>query len=600
MLYRLIDNLFRLAFGLLGWILLWPFALLRRRARHFVRLDLKDGFHLAPRRTGLLARRARAGTYSALDEALNEVERSGRAEGVVLHLHSPRLTLADADMLRTRLERTRAKGKRVVVHLDSGGPTDALLSQGADTVLMSPPGRIMLLGFQVEMLFLRRVLERLGLRGQFLHLGRYKTAGHMFTRDGTSEAQRENATALVTDLRRLVCERLAPDTAPDAGWPFDLPLYDVGHARRAGLITHRAYPEQVAVTLQAEAAEGDEPFDPMGHYGDDEVMAEHVDKLDSLKRVKVHKPKRFRRLRPRPIRLRPLRARKEIVVVEMAGMIVDDPAETGGVMARSSQISPAPVRKLFKQLRQDRGVVGVVVTIDSRGGSALASDLIWREMRRLRATKPVVAYMRSVAASGGYYIAVGADEIISNPLTITGSIGVVMGKFSIDQALDRAEVGREVLLGTAFAGLLSPRQPFTAPQIEALRADLRRAYQRFVSRVGVGRPLRHDQIHELARGRVYTGVQAAKVGLVDATGGLESAVERVAELAEYDRKRLRVSYESIHKRSLFSAMQGATAGSELGALGTLAEPLADALSWASLVQSSAILAYCDVKVSSSG
>ena len=607
MISRAVINVLILARALFEWALLWPFAVLRRRKRRFVSIDLKGRFGLSSQRR--LWRRRTARTYEDLDTLLEQIARSRGIEGVILRIRGLEVSLADASVLRSRLSRFRECGKRVVAHFDAAGATELVLSGAADTVLMSPAGQITLLGLKIELLFLRDLLSRLGIRAQFLHIGKYKTAANMFVRRDSSEAQREEAKRLLTQLTSLVVSLVSRDDTVANGekaafgetrsespmWPFERPLFDASRARICGLIHHQAYPDQVVTRLRAEASE--QPFDPLATFGDDEKREELAKRLQELPRVWVQNESSFNGTRPRPVRLRPLlRRRRSIVTVEMSGLIVDDQAEPP-FGRRAPRITPTAVRRVFRDLRSASRIAGVVLAIDSRGGSAGASDLIWHEVRRLAEKKPVVAFLRSVAASGGYYIAVGAEEIIACPMTITGSIGVIIGKFSIDEVLHRAEIHSETLAGSTFSTLFSAQHPFDEAQIEALQQELRAAYKRFVSRVAIGRGLSRGDVHQLGRGRIFTGDKATAVGLVDAVGSLEDAARRVAERAGIARGKLSLEHRHLDKRGFLATLAGR--GEALAPLMPPQWPKQwlDAMQVCELAQRNPILAYCDIAVS---
>jgi protease IV len=591
--FRVVLNLLVLVVRGLEWLLLWPFVLLRSRARRFVVFDLKQGFRLAPR-PGLAGRLGTDPSYATFDGHLRRVEADRQVEGVLVRVLGPHVSPTDAALLQRRLLRARALGKRVVCFVESGGVTTMTIAAAADTVMMAPAGRLMMPGLAFELTFLRDLLRRLGLRAQFIHIGRYKTAGHVFTRRGPSRAQHRMMRLLLDDLGDTLGERLDRHSrGPEQRWPRweEGPSLGPVQARRLGLIEQRAYPDQVRARLQAERA-GDD-FEPFATSGDEELAKLHRDKLAALPTVSIETPSQHALRRPKPLRLVPLfGGRPRIEVVEMSGVILPDEA-VGGALGGRAHIAPGAVRRVFKALRVDRRVKAVVLAIDSRGGSALASDLIWREVRRLRQRKPVIAVMRSVAASGGYYIAVGADEILADEATLTGSIGVVAGKFSVGRALRRVDVRAATLTLGEHATLLSARHAWTKRDIDVLRADVRESYRRFVSRVALGRGMKARRVHLLARGRVYTGRQARAFGLVDGLGTVDDAIARAAERAGVSLERAQVGYRSLVKPTLRSLLTGAFVDAGEGAwllpaLGPLAEEVLPLLR---LLNRDPVLAY---------
>lgn len=583
---RILANLLILTRAIVEWFLLWPFVLLRKRRRHLVSFELGDGLRLSEPR-GLAARFDKRFSYAAFDATLTRLETSGSIEGVVLALKEPTISLADAILIRRRLERFRSKGRRVVCHFDAADTACMVIARAADTVVMSPPGRITLFGLRFELLFLRDLLHRIGLAGQFIHIGRFKTAAHMFTHRRSSHAQRGNAELLLDDLDRTI-ESLLTTNRTDS----ESPWCDVVKARQTGMITHQGYADQLATRLRAEGA--DEPFDPMATYGQPEQIENNLAQLKKLKPVWLQESTSFTSLRPRPLRLVPLfGTRPAIAVVELSGMILPD-SGSKGLTSNRPKITPKAVQRVLERVAKNRAIKGVVLAIDSRGGSALASDLIWRNVRTLAEKKPVVALIRSVAASGGYYIAVAAHEIVATDTSITGSIGVIAGKIVVEKALERANITSEILTNSPFATLLSPRHPFTPLQIDALRNEIRDTYRRFVNRVAIGRSIRSHRVHLLGRGRVFSGNQAKRVGLVDRVGTLDDAIVRVCELANVPTSKCRIRWHELQKPGLMKMLGGVQSfAPQIEILRTFEPAVVEILDLVHLLQNDSVVAYFD-------
>jgi protease-4 len=214
-----------------------------------------------------------------------------------------------------------------------------------------------------------------------------------------------------------------------------------------------------------------------------------------------------------------------VAVLHLQGPIVLE--ESG----RSPSIQARKVLPILRRLREDEGVGAVVLHVDSPGGSALASDLMWREVDQLRRSKPVVAAFEDVAASGGYYLSAPAQEIVARPTTLTGSIGVFGGKLVMAEGLRKVGVHSQEILGAPNANLFSPSRHFTADQRQRFKASLQRFYDGFVERVADGRGVDEDEIEPHCRGRVWTGRAALERKLVDRHGDLEHAVDRARILA---------------------------------------------------------------------
>ena len=593
MITRLILNIVGLVFSAVEWALLWPAHLFRARRRNFVKFKLQGTFKLAGPTSFLARRRGSDCSLERLAKVLRRVESRPGIEGVLVSVGRASLAAADAELVRSELQQVRDKGKRVVVHFDGAGPAEMIVASAADTVLMSPAGQIMLLGPKAELQFLRRPLGRLGVKPQFLHIGKFKTAAHMFIRETASDSQRSETERIVEGMGGQIASliRHGESDSNRAAWPFSRPLYDVQRARLAGLIDHHAYPDQVGLRLRAE---GIDDLDALATEGNAAKRLKVEAELKKVPKVHFRSAKTVHKARPRPIRWRPILKRNQpVAIVDMSGMILDD-SVSSSPFQQNPTITPKSVRRVFKDLRERSQVRAVVLAIDSRGGSAAASDLIWHEVRRLRQKKPVIAFLRSVAASGGYYIAVGADHIVAQELTLTGSIGVIMGKFSTADALSRLEIGTETLAAAPFATLLSSRSPFDDHQVALLKEELRSTYRRFVSRVAIGRSLKSDEVHRLARGRIFTGSEAKVVHLVDDVGSIQTAVNLAAKAAKIPTDRVELDFLSLEKSGLLSHLGlGGLGGSSPFAGMVVPSKLAELTSFMSQLRQNPILAYSD-------
>jgi protease-4 len=218
----------------------------------------------------------------------------------------------------------------------------------------------------------------------------------------------------------------------------------------------------------------------------------------------------------------------KVAVIYAVGPIMDSAGETASLFG-GGVVTPDETIKAIRQAEEDATVKAIVLRVDSPGGSALASDLIWREV--VRAKKPIVASMAETAASGGYYISMGADKIIAEPGTLTGSIGVVGGKFAIEGLLNKIGVNTEVISRGKSSGVFSMTDPFTGPEREAWMRLMTDCYGQFTGKAAEGRKMELAKVQELAQGKIYTGRQAVANGLVDKLGTLEMAVTDAKVLA---------------------------------------------------------------------
>ncbi len=478
-----------------------PLALIRSGGQPPVLRDVVAAIHRAaddPRVAGLIAR----------------VQLSSAAAGPVQEL---REAIADFTAVKPSLAWAETYP----------GTLSYYLASAFGEVWMQPSGMVGLIGFATNATFLRTALDKAGIEAQFFARGEYKSAANMFTQDSYTDAHREADGALVGSLHAQVRQAVAEARRLDADVVDAL-------ADRAPLLRDDA----VEAGLIDRIGFRDEAYDRIaelaGHQQDSPVDA---DDPDSPPRLYLTRYASATTGRP-PVPTPPIPGRKNkpaIAVVTVAGAIVSG--------AGGPQLSPLANRSVggdtiaaaLREAVADDDIAAIVLRVDSPGGSVNGSETIWRAVQRAReAGKPVVASMGAVAASGGYYIAAGADTIVANPGTITGSIGVLTGKLVARQLKDRLGVGSDTVRTSANADAWSINAPFTAEQHGQIEALTDLFYDDFVARVAQGRDLSTEQVDAVARGRVWTGADAAERGLVDELGGLRTAVRRAKVLAGLD------------------------------------------------------------------
>jgi protease-4 len=536
LLFALLLNLFilprRWSLKFAQWL---PF--LRGRERRFVKLTLPDGLALsakAQRLGPLVIGRGGAGPWWDFVDLIGQLAADKRVEGVYFKLDGVRFGAAEGRQITAQLERLRAAGKRIVCHMDQGALGDYLLATAADTILMSPPGRLYTFGLSLGMISAREALQKAGIEASFVHLGRFKTATHHFTRRRPTRPQtlmmRQLLRGLAGELLARVQDRrgLSPERARAL---LDLAPLTAHDARRLGFLDGAVYSDQIKETLEATGEPGREVA------------------LLTAQAWQRQQPPALRPLRPR--------RRPTVAVLHLKGTIMHD-LPGGGAQLRQ-MITPKPIIEAISALRKDKYVKAVVLHIDSPGGSALASDLIWRQLRKLAQDKPLIASLGNVAASGGYYLAVAAHKIVAQRESLTGSIGVIAGKLSGGPLLQKLGVHIEHLREGAVAGFSSMDEPLGEAEAANLRRDIRAFYRRFLHRVWLGRGIPRRQLHRLARGRVYTGAQAHRVGLVDALGDLDDAIALACQEAHLDRADVRVRFVDHRGGGLKKMIQPAAA-----------------------------------------
>ena len=482
-----------------------------------------------------------------LIERLDKAAADSRVKGVVIVVESPDLGRGRAEEIRAAIGRIRKAGKPVAACLVSGAPVHYAVAAACDTITMPPAATLELTGVRTEMMFFKSMLDRLGVAAEILQVGEFKGAGEPLTRDSMSPALRAQYESFVGDLYEQLVERVAADRGLSEERVRN--LIDVG-------------------VFTPEAARNETLIDAVGY--EDEVVAAVADRIgeESPKLARDYAERKFDQelsgvgglvtlmeLFSGRKQAAPLGKNRRIAVVHVTGEIREGKGADDLLMGGAA--GSETVMKAIRDAAKDDQVAAIVLRIDSPGGSALASDLIWREAER--AKKPVVASLSDIAASGGYYIAAAADRIVAAPGTLTGSIGVVGGKVAVGEALGKVGVHTDVVSKGKNAGWLSMQEPFTAGEREAFMATMKEVYRLFTSKVAAGRKLDQATVEKLAEGRVFTGRQAMANGLVDRLGTLDDAIDEAKKLAGIDADDAIDRVLLPEPRSLFDDLLGSTA-----------------------------------------
>ena len=517
---------------------------------------------------------------------LRQASQDPSVEAVALYLGTLRAGWAQLEEVREAIALLQERGRTVHVYVERPGHAEYFLACACDRIATSPLTSLGVVGLRSEVTFFKGALDLLGVQAHFEAAGEYKSFGEPFTRESMSEAYRESldfvlralhgsfvaAVAEGRGLEAQVVQRLIDD----GPWSAD-------EALDAGLVDEVVYPDRWKRALRQRL--GDAPRRGAAGRRDAAPDLEAGDRG-----VDAPAPAGKKRLRSRSAVswLRPWtwldrldrwgRPSDLVAVVVASGSIIDSDA----AHAPRGRIAARPLSALLTAVRNDRRVKAVVLRVDSPGGSGLASDLLWRDLRRLRKKKPLIASMGSTAASGGYYLSMAADRIFADAGTITGSIGVVAGKFELSGLLAKVGLRREVFSYGRNTGLFSPTDGLDEHGRERLRAQLDVFYEAFVGKAASCREQEHDAVERHARGRIWTGRQAVERGLVDEVGGLRRAVEDAAERGGCGAGWRAVAFE-VERPGWWSRAQSLVPGAD-SAMRAAADELTDGWSEGGLVQ----------------
>jgi protease-4 len=468
---------------------------------------------------------------------LRKAKRDPRIKSVLLipgSLDSP--YWAKVQELRDAVLDFRKSGKKVTAFLEFGGDREYYLASAADHVFLMPGSTLDLTGVASYEVFLRGTFDKIGASADYVKIGEYKTAPNQYTERQMTPAHREMTTSLNRDMYDQLVSGIAAarkKTEPAVRDLVDRGPFAPDDALRFGLVDDLAYEDQL-----------------------DDRVAEMRSGSTALRRIEGDD---YERVSPESVGLRP---RSRIGVLYAVGAIVS--GKSGFDPLNGSVVGSETLVEQIRRVRDDKSLKAIVLRIDSPGGSSVASDVIWRELmitRDQKPSRPLVVSMSDLAASGGYYIAMPAQAIVAEPGTLTGSIGVFAGKLVSGGALEKLGVTEQTVKDGANADIFSPFTPFTAAQRDKVQTLIDGFYRSFIERAAQSRHTTPEQIDALGRGRVWTGAQARERGLVDALGGLDTAValakERAGVPADEDVEL--VSYAP--RRSLYEALTESFRGS---------------------------------------
>ncbi len=448
-------------------------------------------------------------------EGLRRAARDARVAGLVAHIGTRQPTLAQSGELRAAVAEFRAAGKLAVCWSETFGELGPgnvgyHLATAFDEIWLQPSGDVGLVGFAAEAVFLRDALDKLGVQPQLGQRYEYKTAADTFLQSSMTEANREMVTRLVESSTETL-------------------VADVAAGRGLSVAAVRSFLDAAPVGAQDALAGG--LVDRLGYR--DEVYDELRRRLGEVELRYVERHGRDGVTQARDAVSR--RGKPVVALVHAVGPIHLGRSRSAPLSGRS--IGSDSLAAALRSASADDAVKAVVLRIDSPGGSYVASDAIRREVIALRRTgRPVVASMANVAASGGYFIAMPADRVVASPGTITGSIGVLAGKQVVRETLERVGIRREVVGSGRYADMFSSDRPFDDEEWARLEGWLDRVYDDFTTKAAEDRGIPVEELRAVARGRVWTGADAADRGLVDELGGLERAVELAAAAAGVDRE----------------------------------------------------------------
>jgi len=441
-----------------------------------------------------------------LNDILHNIQKAAKNEniiGIFLDISVIPSGIASIEEIRNELTEFKKSGKFIYAYSEAFSQPSYYLATVADKIYLHPTGMAELKGLRSEILFFKGTLDKIGVEPQVFRHGKFKSAVEPFIQDKLSDANREQIRTFIFSIWNHMVDGIAKERKLTSAQIINMAdnalVTNSTSAKEQKLVDDLKYRDEVLEILKTKA------------------NAEAIDKIEftnitELRDVKEDKEK----------------SKDKIAIIFAEGDIVDGEGKEG-------EVGSVEFSKALRKARLDEKVKAVVLRINSPGGSALASETIYREVVLTKKVKPVIVSMGNLAASGGYYIAAPADTIVASPNTITGSIGVFGLFFNAQKMVNNLGVTVDTVKTNKFADIGTGSRAVTAQEREIIQREIERIYDNFISRVAEGRKMSKANVDSIAQGRVWTGADAKRLGLVDVFGGLETAVAIAAKKAKLDK-----------------------------------------------------------------
>jgi len=478
---------------------LWAKSYLGWRRPNVLELDISG--ELVEHKAGLSLLQKYIGKppagFSDLLFALKEAEKDSKIKACLARIRYNSLGWARAMELRDAIHRFRAGGKKAFAFLEESGNLEYFIATACDEIFLPPSLSLNLIGLLSEVIYFKGILDKLEIKPEFLSMGKYKSAAEPFIRDSMSEEHRESLNAIMDDIFQELIQAIAQSRNLSEQRVEELidqaPLIPE-EALKEKLIDKLLYQDQVDDYLES-------------------VIGEPVNKINA---------EHFYRL-SRNCRLGSLFQRiPRMALIYATGVIEEDDDDYSEM---DEKIHPEQMLKTLRFIRENPKIKAVVLRIDSPGGSAISSDLIWREAKLLSQSKPLIVSMGDTAASGGYYLAMAGEKILAQSATITGSIGVLAGKINLRGLYHKIGLKKEQVKRGEDADLYSDYTDLSGSRKDKMNKEIKHFYQKFVEKAAQARRMQLEEMEQKAQGRVWTGKRAKELGLIDELGGLRKAID---------------------------------------------------------------------------
>ncbi len=436
--------------------------------------------------------------------AVKLAERDSRIKGIILKVYNPMIGMGKIEEIISILKDFKKSGKKIYSFLEYGGMRDYMIASVSDKIYMISTGTLVLKGFSFEVMFYKGLLEKLGIKADLLHIGDYKTASNLFTEDKLTPAHKEEMEYLLNEFSDYFLKVVSENRKirkEDVKRIFNHPFLTSEEAKDFSLIDSIAYYDQMIKDIS-------KPYNKLKPY-------------KKVNRVSFSSYLYGKKFYPKG---------RNIAIIFAYGQI--ESGQSGYNPLYGEMLGSETLISAIRKAKKDSSVKAIVLRVDSPGGSGVASDEILRELKLAAKKKPVVVSMSDLAASGGYWISMGAKKIVAHTLTLTGSIGVIAGKFSLKGFYNKLGLNVERVEKEKYAHIFSSTEEFSPEERKLLYKNIESFYNKFLKVVSEGRGLSLKEVDSIGRGRVWTGRSALKIKLVDKIGGLDVAIREASSLAK--------------------------------------------------------------------
>ena len=455
--------------------------------------------------------------------AIKAAKEDENIQGIYLDASISPGGFASLEEIRNDLIDFKESGKFIVSYSDFLTERAYYVASVADELYIHPDwGGVEFNGFLVETVFIKETLDKLGLKPEIFRVGDFKSAIEPLTRTSMSDSSRAQTVSFLNSLYDTYLDRVSTSTSIAENQLRSLAdsmkIQEPQDAVDANMVTGLRYPDEVLDLIREKLG-----------IAEAEEEGEESKKKNDINFISVGKYSQAVNAKD------PDYSRNRVAVIVASGNIVDGEGD-------ANSIGGDKFAKEIRKAREDDNVKAIVIRINSGGGSALASDKMWREIQLAKQEKPVIASMSDVAASGGYYMAMGCDTIVAHPNTITGSIGIFGAFFNVEGMLDKIGVDTEVVQTGEFADIFTPSKPMSEAERRIIQTGIEQGYETFTSKAAEGRNMSVEDLKKVASGRVWSGTEALERDLVDVLGGLDMAVDIAVAKAGLEEDDYRIKY----------------------------------------------------------